>query len=70
MQYEQAIKPVAFMRQDVLDTLEPDDCILAFATANEYVQVPLFTLDQVKAMIQHSHQSQQDANDFIDEAFQ
>lgn len=70
MNYEQAIKPTAFMKQDVLDTLQADDCILAFATENEYVRVPLFTLDQVIALIRHSNQSTFDAEDFIGEAFQ
>lgn len=70
MKYEEAIKPTAFMKQDVLDTLQADDCILAFATENEYVRVPLFTLDQVIALILHSNHSQHDAQDFINEAFQ
>lgn len=70
MQYEQAIKPTAFMKQDVLDTRHPQDCFFAFATADKHAQVPLFTLDQVKALILHSNHSQYDAQDFIDEAFQ
>lgn len=70
MLYEQAIKPTAFMKQDVLDTLHPQDCFFAFATADKHATVPLFTLDQVKAMIRHSNQSSFDAEDFIEEAFQ
>lgn len=70
MQYEKAIKPTAFMKQDVLDTLHPQDCFFAFATAAKQVTVPLFTLDQVKALIRHSNQSTFDAEDFIEEAFQ
>lgn len=70
MKYEEAIKPTAFMKQDVLDKLQADDCILAFATENEYVRVPLFTLDQVKKMLYLSNASYFDAEDFINEAFQ
>lgn len=70
MNYEQAIKPTAFMKQDVIDTLHPQDCFFAFATSTKHAKVPLFTLDQVKAMIHHSNQSTFDAQDFIDEAFQ
>lgn len=72
MKYEEAIKPTAFMKQDVLDTLHPQDCFLAFATCdnNHYTKVPLFTLDQVKAIIRHSNISTFDAEDFIGEAFQ
>lgn len=70
MNYEQAIKPTAFMKQDVLDKLHPQDCFFAFATADNHAKVPLFTLDQVKAMIRHSNISTFDAEDFIIEAFQ
>lgn len=69
MNYEQAIKPTAFMKQDVLDTLHPQDCFFAFASS-KYAQVPLFTLDQVKALILHSAHDTFAAQDFIDEAFQ
>lgn len=70
MLYEQAIKPTAFMKQDVLDTLHPQDMFFATATEDKHFKVPLFTLDQVKALIRHSNHSQYDAQDFIDEAFQ
>lgn len=70
MNYEQAIKPTAFMKQDVLDTLHDQDCFFAFATESNHAKVPLFTLDQVKAMIRNSNQSSFDAEEFINEAFQ
>lgn len=70
MEYEQAIKPIAFMDQDVLNNLHPSDCFFAFATSDEIVQVPLFTLEQVKAMIRLSNISPFDAEDFISEAFE
>lgn len=70
MNYEQSIKPTEFMKQEVLDTLHPQDCFFAFATSDNNYSVPLFTLDQVKAMILHSNESVFDAQDFIDEYFQ
>jgi hypothetical protein len=70
MNYEQAIKPTAFMNQDALETMYPYDCFFAFAEPTNQASVPLFTLDQVKAMIRHSNLSTYDAEDFIDEAFQ
>lgn len=70
MKYEQAIKPTAFMKQEVLDTLHPSDCFFAFATSDKHAQVPLFTLEQVKSMIRFSNVSPFDAEDFISEAFE
>lgn len=70
MNYEKAIKPTAFMKQEVFDTLHSWDCFFSFATPDKYTTVPLFTLDQVKAMIRHSNLSMYDADDFINEAFQ
>lgn len=70
MNYEQAIKPTAFMKQDVLDTLHPQDMFFATATNDKHFKVPLFTLDQVIALIHHSNPSTFDAEDFIEEAFQ
>lgn len=69
MNYEKAIKPTAFMKQDVLDTLHSQDCFFAFGGASLHATVPLFTLDQVKALIHHSNQSTFDSEDFIEEAF-
>jgi hypothetical protein len=67
MTLEEAIKPTAFMKQDVLDTLHPQDCFFAFARSDKYAQVPLFTLEQVKKMLYLSNESYFDAQDFIDQ---
>lgn len=45
------LKPTAFMKQDVLDTLHAQDCFFAFASKGKNVDVPLFTWEQVKSMI-------------------
>ena len=65
MNYEQTIKPTAFMKQDVLDTLHPQDCFFVFATADQYAQVPLFTWDLVKKILLDSNESRFDAESYI-----
>lgn len=67
MTLEEAIKPTAFMNQDVLDTLQPKDCFLAFTNTDIHHQVPLFTWEQVKKMLYLSNESYFDAQDFIDQ---
>lgn len=56
MNIDQAKKPTAFMKQDVLDTLHHQDCFFAFATRDKHAQVPLFTWEQVKTIIIQSNE--------------
>lgn len=61
------MKPVLYVKQEVLDTLHPRDCCYAFATADKHYLTPLFTLDQVKKMLIDSNQSMFDAQEYINE---
>lgn len=62
------LKPIAYMKPSVLETLQSQDCFFAFADKDKHATVPLFTWEQVKEMLHESNESRFDAEDYINYA--